>query len=75
MATHFMGYESIKTLGHPPYDSMTFKAGIRAKNNQLVKFSRIEPLPGTRWLHADAETIAPDSGDQQVADAVEVYGL
>ena len=33
-----------------------FKTGIRGKGGQRVEFSRIEPLPGTRWLHADGET-------------------
>jgi adenine-specific DNA-methyltransferase len=32
------------------------KTGIRGKGGQRVAFSRVEPLPGTRWLHADAET-------------------
>jgi adenine-specific DNA-methyltransferase len=30
--------------------------GIRGKAGQRIEFSRVEPLPGTRWLHADAET-------------------
>jgi len=33
-----------------------FKTGIRGKGGQRIGFSRVEPLPGTRWLHADAET-------------------
>lgn len=32
------------------------KTGIRGKAGQRIQFSRMEPLPGTRWLHADAET-------------------
>jgi adenine-specific DNA-methyltransferase len=32
------------------------KTGIRGKGGQQIEFSRVEPLPGTRWLHADAET-------------------
>ncbi len=32
------------------------KTGIRGKEGQRIEFSRVEPLPGTRWLHADAET-------------------
>jgi len=32
------------------------QTGIRARNKQVIKFSRVEPLTGTRWLHADAET-------------------
>jgi hypothetical protein len=32
------------------------KSGIRGRGGQRIWFSRVEPLPGTRWLHADAET-------------------
>ena len=32
------------------------KTGIRGKSGQRIDFSRVETLPGTRWLHADAET-------------------
>jgi hypothetical protein len=32
------------------------KTGIRGKGGQKIEFSRVEPLGGTRWLHADAET-------------------
>ena len=30
--------------------------GIRAKGGQVIKFARIEPLQGTRWLQAEGET-------------------
>ena len=36
------------------------KTGIRGKGGQMMEFSRIEPLAGTRWLHADAETKGKD---------------
>jgi adenine-specific DNA-methyltransferase len=32
------------------------KTGIHGKGGQRIAFSRVEPLAGTRWLHADAET-------------------
>jgi adenine-specific DNA-methyltransferase len=32
------------------------KCGIRGKGGQHIHFSRVEPLSGTRWLHAEAET-------------------
>jgi adenine-specific DNA-methyltransferase len=32
------------------------KTGIRGKSGQRITFSRVEPLAGTKWLHADAET-------------------
>lgn len=30
-------------------------AGVRGKKGQRIKFTRVEPLPGARWLHAEAE--------------------
>jgi adenine-specific DNA-methyltransferase len=33
-----------------------FKTGIRGKGGQRIAFTRVEPLAGTLWLHADAET-------------------
>ena len=33
------------------------KTGIRAKGGQTIKFARIEPLQGTKWLQAEGETI------------------
>ena len=33
-----------------------YKSGIRAKGGQRIVFSRVEPMAGTRWLHADANT-------------------
>lgn len=41
------------------------KSGIRAKGGQRIAFSRVEPMAGTRWLHADAET--RDTPAQRVA--------
>ena len=41
------------------------KSGIRAKSGQRITFSRVEPLAGTHWLHADAET--KDKRAQRVA--------
>ena len=32
------------------------KTGIRGKSGQKIEFSRVEIMPGTQWLHADAET-------------------
>ena len=42
-----------------------YKSGIRAKGGQRIVFSRVEPMAGTRWLHADAGT--RDSSGQRVA--------
>jgi hypothetical protein len=36
--------------------SELLKTGLRGKGGQKIEFSHVEPLGGTRWLHADAET-------------------
>lgn len=33
------------------------KSGVRAHGGRLIKFSRVEPLSGTSFLHAEGETI------------------
>ena len=38
------------------------KTGIRGKAGQRVSFARLEPLPGTRWLHAEGETRPDNAG-------------
>ena len=45
-----------ETLRQSQWREELLQTGIRARNKQLIKFSRVEPLTGTRWLHADAET-------------------
>lgn len=44
------------TLRHTEWRDELLKTGIRGKGGQMIHFSRVEPLAGTRWLHADAET-------------------
>ena len=45
-----------ETLRQSEWRDELFKTGIRGKGGQYVNFSRVEPMGGTRWLHADAET-------------------
>lgn len=45
-----------ETLRQSDWREELFKTGIRGKGKQSIEFSRVEPLPGTRWLHADGET-------------------
>jgi adenine-specific DNA-methyltransferase len=44
------------TLRHSEWRDELLKAGLRGKGGHHIDFSRVEPLAGTRWLHADAET-------------------
>jgi len=45
-----------ETLRQSEWRDELFKTGIRGKGGQYINFSRVEPMGGTRWLHADAET-------------------
>jgi len=50
------------TLRHTEWRDELLKTGLRGKGGHHIDFSRVEPLAGTRWLHADAETkgVKPD---------------
>ena len=45
------------------------KTGIRGKAGQRISFARLEPLPGTTWLHAEGETRPDDAGADTVREA------
>ncbi len=51
------------TLRQSDWRDELLKSGIRGKSGQMINFSRVEPLGGTRWLHADAETKVADPGE------------
>jgi adenine-specific DNA-methyltransferase len=44
------------TIRHSEWRDELLKTGLRGKSGNQIDFSRVEPLAGTRWLHADAET-------------------
>jgi adenine-specific DNA-methyltransferase len=44
------------TLRHSEWRDELLKTGLRGKSGNKIDFLRVEPLAGTRWLHADAET-------------------
>ena len=45
-----------------------FRTGIRGKAGQHISFTRLEPLPGTRWLHAEGETRPDSTGADRIRD-------
>jgi adenine-specific DNA-methyltransferase len=45
-----------ETLRQDEWRQELLRTGIRLKGGQRIEFSRIEPFPGTRWIHADGET-------------------
>ncbi len=63
-----------ETLRQAEWRDELLKCGIRGKNNQYILFSRVEPLPGTRWLHADAETKPNDLGADRISEKKASYG-
>ncbi|MCC7510010.1 MAG: site-specific DNA-methyltransferase [Planctomycetes bacterium] len=63
-----------ETLRQQEWRDELLKCGIRAKGGAMLHFSRVEPLAGTRWLHAEAETrgagdAAPKKDTGKVAGA------
>ena len=46
-----------ETLRQREWREELFRTGIITTQGQRIKFSRVEPLPGTRYLHAEAETM------------------
>ena len=55
-----------QTLRQGDWRDELFKTGIRGKAGQRILFARLEPLPGTRWLHAEGETRPDDTGAERV---------
>ena len=51
-----------QTLHQADWRDELFKTGIRGKAGQRISFARLEPLPGTRWLHAEGEMRPDDAG-------------
>jgi len=45
-----------ETVRQSEWRDVLLRGGVRGKGGQVIEFSRLEPLGGTRWLHADAET-------------------
>ncbi|MCK4390879.1 MAG: hypothetical protein KAV83_11670 [Desulfobacterales bacterium] len=63
-----------ETLRHGEWRDELLKTGIRGKRGQFILFSRVEPLPATRWLHAEAETRPNDLGADSVREKQGIYG-
>lgn len=45
-----------ETLRQSEWRDVILRGGVRGKGGPTIDFSRVEPMAGTRWLHADAET-------------------
>ena len=57
-----------ETIRQTDWRDELLRTGIRGKAGQRVSFARLEPLAGTRWLHAEGETRPDDSGADSVRE-------
>ncbi|MCL6556964.1 MAG: site-specific DNA-methyltransferase [Burkholderiales bacterium] len=62
-----------ETLRQAEWREELLRTGIRGKNGQYIRFARLEPLPGCRWLHAEGETRPSDEGADSVREDVPAY--
>ena len=57
-----------ETLRQGDWRDELLKTGIRGKAGQRISFARLEPMPGTRWLHAEGETRPDSAGADRIRD-------
>ncbi len=62
-----------ETLRQAEWRDELLHTGIRGKNGQYIRFSRLEPLPGCRWLHAEGETRPSTEGADSVREDAPAY--
>lgn len=62
-----------ETLRQADWREELLRTGIRGKSGQYILFSRVEPLPGTRYLHAQGETRPNALGANRVAERGAAY--
>ena len=58
-----------ETLRQADWRDELLKTGIRGKAGQFIRFARLEPLPGLRYLHADGESLPNDDGARTIREA------
>lgn len=57
-----------QTLRQADWRDELFRTGIRGKAGQRISFARLEPMPGTKWLHAEGETRPDSAGADRIRD-------
>jgi len=62
-----------ETLRQGEWRDELLRTGIRGKAGQYIRFARLEPLPGCRWLHADGETRPSTEGASRVREKGTAY--
>jgi len=58
-----------ETLRQGEWRDELLLSGIRGKAGQHIRFARLEPLPGCRWLHADGESRPNDEGRNSIRES------
>ncbi len=62
-----------ETLRQGEWRDELLRTGIRGKAGQHIRFARLEPLPGCRWLHANGETRPSAEGAASVKEGAPAY--
>jgi adenine-specific DNA-methyltransferase len=62
-----------ETLRQGEWRDELLRTGIRGKAGQYIRFARLEPLPGCRYLHADGETRPSTEGKDSVRETGPAY--
>ena len=66
-----------ETLRQSNWRDELLRAGVRAKGGKLIEFTRVEPLSGTRYLQAEAETKPtpdPSGGGEKAQRVLVCFG-
>jgi adenine-specific DNA-methyltransferase len=62
-----------ETLRQAEWRDELLRTGVRGKHGQYIRFARLEPLPGCRWLHAEGETRPSNEGADSVRETGPAY--
>ena len=57
-----------ETLRQSDWRDELLRTGIRGKAGQFIRFARLEPLPGYRYLHADGESLPNKDGADSIRE-------
>ena len=57
-----------ETLRQSDWRDELLKTGIRGKAGQFIRFARLDPLPGCRYLHADGESLPNVEGADSIRE-------
>jgi adenine-specific DNA-methyltransferase len=60
-----------ETLRQAEWRSELLRSGIRGRRGEKMQFSRVEPLAGTRFLHADAEIAGGGGGKSSAINSLQ----